>query len=39
LIDRAFPLEDARSALEYLESGEHFGKVVLEISNDAGSHG
>jgi NADPH:quinone reductase-like Zn-dependent oxidoreductase len=39
LIDRAFPLEDARSALEYLESGEHFGKVVLEIADDAGSRG
>jgi NADPH:quinone reductase-like Zn-dependent oxidoreductase len=31
LIDRTFPLDDARAALEYLESGEHFGKIVLTI--------
>ena len=30
-IDRVFPLADARAALDYLESGEHFGKVVLRI--------
>jgi NADPH:quinone reductase-like Zn-dependent oxidoreductase len=32
LIDRTFPLADARSALERLESGDHFGKIVLEVA-------
>ena len=32
IVDRVFPLDDARSAHERLESGEHFGKVVLAIS-------
>ena len=31
LIDRSFPLEEGRAALEYLSSGEQFGKVVLEV--------
>lgn len=32
LIDRTFPLDQAREAHEYLESGQAFGKVVLEIA-------
>ena len=32
VIDRVFSFEDAPSAFEYLESGQHFGKVV--ISNE-----
>jgi NADPH:quinone reductase-like Zn-dependent oxidoreductase len=32
LVDRIFDLEDARAALEYLESGDQFGKIVLRIS-------
>ncbi|MGH2695089.1 MAG: zinc-binding dehydrogenase [Actinomycetota bacterium] len=32
IIDRTFPLHDARAALDYLASGEHFGKIVVEIS-------
>jgi zinc-binding alcohol dehydrogenase/oxidoreductase len=31
VVDRAFPLEDAAAAHEYLESGRQFGKVVLTI--------
>jgi NADPH:quinone reductase-like Zn-dependent oxidoreductase len=31
VIDRAFPWEQAGEALAYLESGQHFGKVVLEF--------
>ena len=31
LIDRTFSLADGRSALEYLESGQQFGKVVLTL--------
>lgn len=31
IVDRIFPLEDARTALEYLENGARFGKVVLTI--------
>jgi NADPH:quinone reductase-like Zn-dependent oxidoreductase len=30
VIDRAFGFNDAREALKYLESGEHFGKIVVE---------
>jgi len=32
VIDRVFSFEDAAAAFEYLESGQHFGKVV--ISNE-----
>jgi NADPH:quinone reductase-like Zn-dependent oxidoreductase len=31
ILDRTFPLADARAALERLESGDHFGKIVLEV--------
>jgi zinc-binding alcohol dehydrogenase/oxidoreductase len=31
IVDRVFPLEEARAAHEYLESGRQFGKVVLRI--------
>ena len=31
IVDRVFPLADARAAHEYLESGAQFGKVVLSI--------
>jgi len=31
VVDRAFPLEEAAAAHEYLESGRQFGKVVLTI--------
>lgn len=29
--DRVFPLADIQAALTYLESGQHFGKVCIEI--------
>jgi len=29
LVDRTFTLSDAKAALEYLHSGEAFGKVVV----------
>ena len=32
VIDRAFDFEEARDALDYLEGGDHFGKVVLRIT-------
>jgi NADPH:quinone reductase-like Zn-dependent oxidoreductase len=32
VVDRVFPLEQARMAHEYLDRGEQFGKVVLAIS-------
>jgi len=28
-IDRTFPFDDLKSALSYIESGQHFGKVVI----------
>ena len=31
LVDRAFPLQEARAAESYLESASQFGKVVLEV--------
>jgi NADPH:quinone reductase-like Zn-dependent oxidoreductase len=31
-VDRSFPLEQARSAQEYLASGQQLGKITLEIS-------
>jgi NADPH:quinone reductase-like Zn-dependent oxidoreductase len=31
VVDRAFPLEEARAAHEYLESKQQFGKVVLTV--------
>jgi NADPH:quinone reductase-like Zn-dependent oxidoreductase len=31
VIDKTYPLEDATDALAYLEGGERFGKVVLEL--------
>jgi NADPH:quinone reductase-like Zn-dependent oxidoreductase len=35
-VDRVFPLDEARAALEYLDAGDHFGKVVLSIGTPAG---
>lgn len=31
VIDATFPLEQAREAFSYLESGGHFGKIVIEL--------
>jgi NADPH:quinone reductase-like Zn-dependent oxidoreductase len=31
VIDRAFPFAQANEALRYLESGGHFGKVVITV--------
>ena len=31
VIDRVFGFDEAPAAYRYLESGEHFGKVVLRI--------
>lgn len=33
VIDRTFPLEEARAALEHLKGGDHFGKVVLSVAS------
>lgn len=32
IIDRRFPLTEAAASHAYLEGGEHFGKVVLEVA-------
>lgn len=37
VLDRAFPLAEARRALERLAAGEQFGKIVLEIAPGIGS--
>ena len=31
VVDKAFPLKEGEKAHEYLESGKHFGKVVLKV--------
>jgi NADPH:quinone reductase-like Zn-dependent oxidoreductase len=31
VIDRVFPLADAPTAFQHLESGSHFGKVVVAV--------
>lgn len=32
VIDRTFEFEEVREALKYMESGSHFGKIVVKIS-------
>lgn len=32
VIDRTFPFAEARAAYEYLASGQHFGKVVIQLA-------
>jgi NADPH:quinone reductase-like Zn-dependent oxidoreductase len=31
LVDKVFAFDDAVAAFDYLESGAHFGKVVLKM--------
>jgi NADPH:quinone reductase-like Zn-dependent oxidoreductase len=31
VVDRVFPFDQAVEALKYLESGSHFGKVVISV--------
>ncbi len=31
VVDRVFPFDQAREALDYMESGAHFGKIVIRI--------
>jgi len=31
VVDKVYPLQDARKAHEHLEKGEQFGKVVLRV--------
>ena len=31
IIDRVFPYEKAKEAYSYLQSGTHFGKVVIKL--------
>lgn len=33
VIDRVFEFGEAREALKYMESGEHFGKIVIKVSD------
>ena len=33
VIDRTFVFEDARAALEYMETGSHFGKIVIRVGS------
>ena len=31
ICDRVFPLESAREALKYMETGAHFGKICIQL--------
>jgi NADPH:quinone reductase-like Zn-dependent oxidoreductase len=31
VVDRVFPFEETREALRYMESGSHFGKIVIRV--------
>jgi NADPH:quinone reductase-like Zn-dependent oxidoreductase len=31
VVDRIFPFTEARAAMQYLESGAHFGKIVIKL--------
>jgi NADPH:quinone reductase-like Zn-dependent oxidoreductase len=31
VVDRVFPFEEARAALQYMESGSHFGKIAIRF--------
>jgi NADPH:quinone reductase-like Zn-dependent oxidoreductase len=31
VVDRVFPLEEARAAMEHMAAGGHFGKIVVRI--------
>jgi len=33
VIDRVFPFSETRDAYEYLQSGKHFGKVVIRVAD------
>jgi NADPH2:quinone reductase len=35
VVDRRFPLEQAAQAQDYLQSGRHFGKVLLDLAADS----
>ena len=32
IVDKTFPFEKAREALEYMASGSHFGKIVIRVT-------
>lgn len=34
IVDKIFALSDAQAAHDYLEAGEHFGKVILKVRNE-----
>ncbi len=31
VIDRVFPFEESHDAFRHLESGQHFGKIVIRV--------
>jgi NADPH:quinone reductase-like Zn-dependent oxidoreductase len=31
VVDRVFPMEEIKDALRYMESGAHFGKIVVRV--------
>jgi NADPH:quinone reductase-like Zn-dependent oxidoreductase len=35
VIDRVFPFAQAQEAYRYMESGSHFGKVVIDVTDRA----
>jgi NADPH:quinone reductase-like Zn-dependent oxidoreductase len=35
VIDKTFAFKDVAAALKYMESGQHFGKIVVRFSTSA----
>jgi NADPH:quinone reductase-like Zn-dependent oxidoreductase len=33
VVDRVFALSEARAAFEHMQSGSHFGKIVLSLQD------
>ena len=33
VIDRSFPLSEARAAFHYMQSANHFGKIILNLKS------
>ena len=33
VVDKVFPFDEAREALDYVGSGSHFGKVVISVND------
>ena len=37
IVDKVFEFSEAKEAFSYLDSQQHFGKVVIRVNSDTGS--